>query len=128
MYQMSWILGQIETERPELFAVEFGKIAESFAYTLASTNINQSAPNFVKMYVTIRSLMSLIMGLIQPKLSELLALEFAKIAESDLVLHSSIYKCRPISTKHSHNIYDNEILDEFIYGSNPTVTSGVICP
>ena len=29
--------------------------------------------------------MSLIMGLIQPKLSELLALEFSKIAESDFV-------------------------------------------
>ena len=32
-----------------------------------------------------------------------------------------------MSTKHGHNIYDNEILDEFNYGSNPTVT-GVICP
>ena len=34
-------------------------------------------------------------------------------------LHSSIYKCRPVSTKHGHNIHDNEILDEFNYGSNP---------
>ena len=33
-----------------------------------------------------------------------------------------------MSTKHGHNIYDNEILVEFNYGSNPTVTSGVICP
>ena len=33
-----------------------------------------------------------------------------------------------MSTKHGQNIYDNEILDEFNYGSNPTVTSGVICP
>ena len=34
-----------------------------------------------------------------------------------------------MSTKHGHNIYyENEILDEFNYGSNPTVTSGVICP
>ena len=40
--QMSLILGQIESEHPELFALEFGKIAESdFVYTLASTNINQ---------------------------------------------------------------------------------------
>ena len=38
---MSLIMGQIEPERPELFALEFGKIAESnFVYTLASTNIN----------------------------------------------------------------------------------------
>ena len=81
MSLMSLILGQIEAEHPELFALEFGKIAESFVYTVASTNINQSAPNFVKMYATIRSRMSSIMGLIQPKLSELLALEFAKIAD-----------------------------------------------
>ena len=79
------------------------------------------------MYVAIRSRMSSIMDVIGAELSELFALEFAKIAESDC-LHSSIYKCRPISTKHGHNIYDNEILDEFNYGSNPTVTSGVICP
>ena len=82
---MSSILGQIEAEHTELFALEFGKIADSFVYTLASTNINQSAPNFVKMYVTIRSRMRSIMGLIQSQLSELLALEFAKIAESDFV-------------------------------------------
>ena len=41
--RMSSILGQIESEHPELFALEFGKIAESdFVYTLASTNIDQS--------------------------------------------------------------------------------------
>ena len=33
-----------------------------------------------------------------------------------------------MSTKHGHNIYDNEILDEFNYESNQTVTSEVICP
>ena len=33
-----------------------------------------------------------------------------------------------MSTKHGHTIYDNEMLDEFNYGSNPTLTSGVICP
>ena len=54
--RMSSIMGQIETERPELFAVEFVKIAEyDFFFTLASANINQSAPNMVKMYVIIRS-------------------------------------------------------------------------
>ena len=62
------------------------KIAESdFVYTLASTNINQSAPNLVKMYVTMKSQMSSIMDLIGLELSELFALEFAKIAESDFV-------------------------------------------
>ena len=39
---MSLILGQIKLENPELFALEFGKIAESdFVYTLASTNIEK---------------------------------------------------------------------------------------
>ena len=59
---MSSIIGQIKLEHPELFALDFGKIAASdFVHTLASTNINQSAPNLVKMYVTIRSQMGLIM-------------------------------------------------------------------
>ena len=83
---MSLIMVQIEPEHPELFALEFGKIGESdFVYTLASTNINQSAPNLVKLYVTIRYRVSCIMDLIGPELSELFALEFAKIAKSDFV-------------------------------------------
>ena len=74
--QMSSIMGKIESEHPELFALEFGKIAESdFVYTPASTNIDQSAPNFVKMYMTIRSRMSSIMDVIRPELSELFTLE-----------------------------------------------------
>ena len=83
---MSSIMEQIEAEHPELFVLEFEKIAESdFVYILASTNINQSAPNLFKMYVTIRSWMRLIMDLIGQELSELFPLEFAKIAESDFV-------------------------------------------
>ena len=47
--QMSVILGQIKSEHPKLFALEFGKIAESeFVYTLASTNIDQSTPTWSK--------------------------------------------------------------------------------
>ena len=84
--QMSLIMEQIEPECPELFVLEFRKMVESdFVYTLASTNINQSAPDLVKMYVTIRSRMTLIMDLLRPELSELFPLEFAKIAESDFV-------------------------------------------
>ena len=84
--QMSLSMEQIELERPELFVLEFKKIAESdFVYTLASTTINQSAPNLVKMYVTIRSWMRLMMDLIEPELSELFPFEFANIAESDFV-------------------------------------------
>ena len=77
---MSSITGQIEQEHPELFAIEFGKIAEyDFVYTLASTNIDQSAPNLVKMYVIIRSRMTSIMDLIRPELSELPALELENL-------------------------------------------------
>ena len=73
--RMSSIMGQIESEYTELFALEFGKIVESdFVFTLASTNIDQSAPNLVKMYMTMRSRMSLIMGLIEPELFKLSAL------------------------------------------------------
>ena len=43
------IMEQIKPEHPELFALEFRNIAETdFVYTLASTNINQSAPNLVR--------------------------------------------------------------------------------
>ena len=77
---MRSIMGQIELEHPELFALEFGKIVESdFVYTLASTNIDQSTPNLVKIYVTIRSWMSVIMDLIGPELSELSALKFENL-------------------------------------------------
>ena len=73
---MSLIMGQIESENWELFALEFGKIAESdFVHTPASTNIYQSSPNLVKMYMTIRSRMSFIMDVIRPELSELSNLE-----------------------------------------------------
>ena len=79
-------MGQIEPEHTELFALEFRKIAEyDFVYTLCSTNINQSAPNLVKMYLIIRSRMSSIMGQIEPEDPELFVLEFGKIAESDFV-------------------------------------------
>ena len=52
-------MGQIEPEHPDLFALEFGKIAENnFVYALLSTDIYQSAPYLVKVYMTIRSRMS----------------------------------------------------------------------
>ena len=54
-------------------------------YTLASANINQSAPNMVTVYMTIRSWMSSIMDIIGPEHLELFALELGKIAEFDFV-------------------------------------------
>ena len=77
---MSSNMGQIEPEHLELFALEFGKIAEyDFVYTLSSTNIDQSAPNLVKVYVIITSQMSSIMDLIGPELIELSALELENL-------------------------------------------------
>ena len=49
-------------------------------YSLASTNINQSAPNLVKVYITIRSRMSVIMEIIGPELLELSALELENLS------------------------------------------------
>ena len=78
--RMTLIMGQIELEHLELFALEFEKIAEyDFVYTLSSTHIDQSAPNLVKMYVIIRSQMSSIMDLIGPELSELSALKLENL-------------------------------------------------
>ena len=60
---MSSIMGPIGPEQLELFAVEFGKnCAFDFVYSLASTNINQSAPKIVTMYMSIRCQMNLIIG------------------------------------------------------------------
>ena len=82
---MCLILGLIKPEYPELFALEFGKIAEyDFVYTLSSTNIDQSAPILVKMYVIIRSRMSLIFYLIEPELSGLSALDLENMPYSTL--------------------------------------------
>ena len=84
---MSSIMGQIEPEHLELFALEFGKIAVyDFVYSLSSTNIDQSAPDLVKMHVIIRSLMSSIMDLIGPELSELCALELENLLYLTLTL------------------------------------------
>ena len=54
--QMISIMDLIEPEHLELFALELKKNAIfHFVYTLESTNINQSTPNLVKIYMTIRS-------------------------------------------------------------------------
>ena len=56
----------IRPQHSELFALGLEKIAEfDVVYTLASTNINQSAPNLVVMYVTKGSRMSFTMDLMR---------------------------------------------------------------
>ena len=92
-----------------------------------SQKFGVSSFHFCSVYKTIRSRMSLIMGLIGTEHLELFALELENCYFS-LCLHFSIYKCQPISTKLDHNIYDNKIWDEFDYGSDRTRTSGDICP
>ena len=73
-------MGQIGPDQLELFALELGKIAAfDFVYFLASTNINQSTPNFFTMYVSIRYQMSLITGQVIPDQSVLSALEIEKL-------------------------------------------------
>ena len=68
---MSLIMGPIGPEQLELVALELGKIV----YSLASTNINQSAPNLVTMYMSLRFQVSLIMGQVISDQSVLSALE-----------------------------------------------------
>ena len=47
--QMSLIMEQIKPEHPELFALEFRKIAESdFVYNPSSTNINNQHQTWSK--------------------------------------------------------------------------------
>ena len=60
-------------------SVRRSSVHNFLVYTLASTNINQSTPNFVKMYMTIRSQMSSNVELIGPELSELSALELENL-------------------------------------------------
>ena len=84
--QIRLIMGIIRPEHSELFALELEKIAEfDFVYTLASTNINQSSPNLVEMYVTIRSWMSYTIDLIRIEHLELSSLELEKNAIFDFV-------------------------------------------
>ena len=72
-------MGPIGPEQLELFALELRKIAPlNFVNSLASTNINQSAPNLVTMYMSIRFQMNLIMGQVIPDQSVLSSLEIEK--------------------------------------------------
>ena len=56
-----------------------------FVYTLSSANIDQSAPNFGKIFMFNRIWMSSIMDPIGPEQLELFALELGKIAAFDFV-------------------------------------------
>ena len=79
--RMSSIMEPIGPELSKLAALEFEKIAILIlsVYSLASTNINQSSLNLVKMYMTTRARMVFIMEPIGPDLSELSALELKNL-------------------------------------------------
>ena len=86
---MSSIIGPIGPEQLELFALELAKTAAfDFVYSLASRNINQSAPNLVAMYMRIRSPMSLILGQVIPDQSHFCNL-FGIYFHCQAVLHST---------------------------------------
>ena len=77
--RMSSIMEPIKLELSELSALEFENLPYLTVYSLACTNIYQSALNLVKMYMTTRARMSSIMEPIGPELSELSALEFENL-------------------------------------------------
>ena len=86
--RMSLIMDLIEPEHPELFALDLKNCYISLclhsSLRLASTNINQSAPNLVKIYMTIRSRIILIWDVIGPGRPELFALELKKKKKSNI--------------------------------------------
>ena len=67
---MSLMLGLIRAAHLELPALELVKnpFFFDYVYPLASTNIYQSGPKFVKMFRAVRSRTRLILGLIGPVL------------------------------------------------------------
>ena len=77
--RMSSIMEPIGPELSELSALEFENLPYLTVYSLASTNINQSSLNLVKMYMTTRAQTSSIMEPIGPELSELSAFEFENL-------------------------------------------------
>ena len=68
------------------------------------------------------------MDLIKQDLSELFALAFVKIAESDFVYTLAFTNVDPLVPNIATNIYAHKVSDEFEYGTKRTRTSGVICP
>ena len=73
---MSSIMNLIGLVLLELSVLELVKTTIfDFVYNLASANIDQSVPILVTIYVTNRSRISLIMGIIRPSHRELFALE-----------------------------------------------------
>ena len=73
--RMISIMEPIGPELSKLSALELENLPYLTVYSLASTNINQSSLNLVKMYLTTRAQISSMMEPIGPELSKLSALE-----------------------------------------------------
>ena len=87
------------------------KIAEfDFVYILASANIDQSAPNLVKIDMTSISQISTILCLIGPERPELMTLELGKNGCIRLCLNF-IYKYKSVNTKFGQYVYGRKISD-----------------
>ena len=78
-------MGLIGLEQFELFALELEKCHIDLVYSLASRIINHWAQHLVKIYMTIRSRLSPIMGLIGQEHLELFTFE------SEKLLHLSLF-------------------------------------
>ena len=78
-------------------SVRYPSIHNFLVNTLASTNIDQSAPNLVKMYMTLRSRMRSILELIGPDLSELSALELENLPYLSLF---ALYHLQILTNQH----------------------------
>ena len=89
--RMTSIMELIRLELSELSALELENLPYLTVYSLASANIDQSVPNLATIHMPMRARMSSIIDQIEPEHPELFALEFGKIAESDVV-YTSIYK------------------------------------
>ena len=121
--RMSLIMSVIGSERLDLYLslnLKENAILD-FVYTLASTIINQLIPNFVKIFMTIKSRVSSIMGVIGPEKLELF--EFEKLLYFTLF---TLWHLQ-ISTNYfqTWSKYDDSKMS-FDYGSNQTRTTGVI--
>ena len=100
-YPIWYLLAHLSTECSVTYCDHSPSIGVSLAVhnflvnNLASTNINQSAPNLVRMYMTIRSRTSSIMELIGPELSELSPLELENLPYLTLLASANIDQSVP---------------------------------
>ena len=123
---MGLIMGVIAPAGPDLSTFELEKLLNMTVYTIeiASINMNQSAPNLVKMYMSIGSQIESLIG---PEWQELFAFLWEK-------LHClTVYTLASTNINHSARNFIKMSMTiqskmNFINGLNHTRMTGVICP